>query len=1082
MSLRMPSATTFESAGLRPAVQLDLDWLAGYIRDANQPVAIDELARQAVRSLVVSDGHLRTYTAGRSYRKGERIRLLNGSLGDVASVDGAHNSVQGSFDVLTLRMHGGGLLRVAAGVHGAPDAASPELVTEETVDLLLAGQRDDMVRIVRRALSSDPRFITLYYSGGEYGCLREFFPPMSPDVLDAALAVLLDALFDQVPLTRISDALPIQALAARKAAEPLFADDRLDGELTLNPDWLDPARGVFDTVRSLWSHADRTAGQDGADWSASQLSSAFLQPLLRSLGWSSVPLPTQSEIDGLMAMCVDDVAASELYIQYEDGEPMEPWVVAMAQSAAWGRSLDAVQVGTPAPDIGGPDPAGDELADPTGDRVPPAHQMVGELRRTGVRWGVLTNGRVWRLFSRDANSLSRAYYEVDLSEVFDGLAAGETPGEDRWAIFRRWWLLFRKASYLPGKDGRCLLESLREDQPEVSRQVHDLLRDRILNAALPAVAGGFVAYRHHRLGITAETPESLSQVLRASVQLLSRLVFVLIAEARDHLPLCDPEYRPHALTTQAQWASERMRRDLPFDDGFYTTPRYDVVLALLYRVSKGDSEKHLPCYGRLFFDPSEDRHAFLERTRLNDAAVARALDSLFRSINYAELDARDYVQIMSVVLGSRLTVQDAAAGKVAVARGGSSTRSTALPGYVVKPAVDQALGPALEARGQAFADAMEDVIRLRKRLRRALDRRKRSALYGEWEEAARGARDALLGIHVCDPAMGAGEFLLGAVDVLTDGIIERIQAYHHQHPKVPRAWNPVLRLIDDLRQDIVDEMGRQRLDIDAADLTDATLLSRLVAQRALFGVADDPLAAEVAVAALWLHTFTQGAPFSFLDHHLRLGQGLVGTDLSGAAARTRIEGLDDQLLEAVDTLYALMERVDATPLDVRWSAAQFSKVQSSLEPFRRLLDLAVRADLGDTDAAAVLRTLSTDDWQQRLERYADSDPASLGGVVTDLGAPALHWPLAFPEVFIDLAASAWREDAGFDLVIGTPPWTDPDDNGLSVYLRSRFGGAAADYDVHHAYLALARLLVRPSGGRTSYVLSRQWLARPTGGI
>jgi len=128
----------------------------------------------------------------------------------------------------------------------------------------------------------------------------------------------LDALFDQIPLSRISESLSVRGLASRNSAEVLFATRRLDGELSSNPEWLDPARIVFDTVRSLWARAEQ---YDGV-WDPTQVSRAFLQPLLRVLGWSSVLLPTHDRPDGLYDLCADHFAASELFIQYEEGEAM----------------------------------------------------------------------------------------------------------------------------------------------------------------------------------------------------------------------------------------------------------------------------------------------------------------------------------------------------------------------------------------------------------------------------------------------------------------------------------------------------------------------------------------------------------------------------------------------------------------------------------------------------------------------------------------------------------------------------------------------------------------------------------------
>jgi len=47
-----------------------------------------------------------------------------------------------------------------------------------------------------------------------------------------------------------------------------------------------------------------------------------------------------------------------------------------------------------------------------------------------------------------------------------------------------------------------------------------------------------------------------------------------------------------------------------------------------------------------------------------------------------------------------------------------------------------------------------------------------------------------------------------------------------------------------------------------------------VLKRCVYGVDKNPMAVELAKVALWLHTFTVGAPLSFLDHHLRCGDSV----------------------------------------------------------------------------------------------------------------------------------------------------------------------------------------------------------------
>ncbi len=63
----------------------------------------------------------------------------------------------------------------------------------------------------------------------------------------------------------------------------------------------------------------------------------------------------------------------------------------------------------------------------------PAFEIDRFIRATGVEWGILTNGRTWRLFHRDTVGLMDTYYEVDL------IAALEA---DDTEAFKYFWMVF----------------------------------------------------------------------------------------------------------------------------------------------------------------------------------------------------------------------------------------------------------------------------------------------------------------------------------------------------------------------------------------------------------------------------------------------------------------------------------------------------------------------------------------------------------------------------------------------------------------------------------------------------------------
>src|SRR5205814_6990522 len=72
---------------------------------------------------------------------------------------------------------------------------------------------------------------------------------------------------------------------------------------------------------------------------------------------------------------------------------------------------------------------------------------------------------------------------------------------------------------------------------------------------------------------------------------------------------------------------------------------------------------------------------------------------------------------------------------------------------------------------------------------------------------------------------------------------------------------------------------------DTGGEADLAYWKRRVVQSCIYGVDLNPLAVDLAKLSLWLATVAKNRPLSFLDHHLRCGNALVGT---------RITDLDDR--------------------------------------------------------------------------------------------------------------------------------------------------------------------------------------------
>ncbi len=154
-------------------------------------------------------------------------------------------------------------------------------------------------------------------------------------------------------------------------------------------------------------------------------------------------------------------------------------VAALGEAKYWERPLEERRA--------------DDRRDPAGDRGRSPHfQIIDYLRDSGVRWGILTNGRTWRLYLTAAASSEILYYEADLQAI---LEAGNPD------VFKRFYLFFSAAAFAPDEHGRCFVDRLREESQRYATQVEDSLKERVFDSVVPVIAGGFLHHLREYRGI-----------------------------------------------------------------------------------------------------------------------------------------------------------------------------------------------------------------------------------------------------------------------------------------------------------------------------------------------------------------------------------------------------------------------------------------------------------------------------------------------------------------------------------------------------------------------------------------------------
>ncbi len=874
----------------------------------------------------------------------------------------------------------------------------------------------------------------------------------------------------------------------------LFTEYFLSEGIQATPEWREAVEDPADLLefkKSLSGRIDRLA--QFSDPNESLTEQDLVRPVFDLLGWTDY-LPQQGverNEDIPDHLLFSDSAAKERAGARSISQERYADALLVQESKRFGLPLDSrdqtdkVQSGSP---------HGQLL------RYLSTAETVSDGR---IRWGILTNGAIWRLYDHRARPRATGYYEADLSAVLER-------GDD--ASLHTFLLLFRRESFIR-QDGATatFLESAIAEGRRYEQQVAQDLSGVVFQSVFPDLVNA----------IAEDSGADLGEVRDAALVFLYRLLFLLYAEDRGLLPVNDPRYDDYGLRKPVRdEVAARLGRGDTFSS--VATNYYNHLTTLFRLIDLGDASIGLPPYnGGLF---AAESAPVLETVRLRDTVVAKVIYDLShtsvtrrggngrRFVNYRDMSVQQLGSIYERLL-EREPVR-AHDGTITIqpnpyARKDSGSFYT--PQELVDLIVEKAIAPLAEQRLAAFEEKSKQLASDRRSLK------VRHAELAALDPAVAVLGLKVLGLKVLDPAMGSGHFLVTAVDFLSDYIADLAE----YAPAVP-DWldgeyvSPLVKSIDAIKAEILTRAKESDWVINESQLTGQAIIRRMVLKRCIYGVDKNPLTVELAKVSLWLHSFTVGAPLSFLDHHLRCGDSLFGLRvIEGRESLQRLGGLFAagaiQAAEnATNQMQEIEEMSDSDISEVRESSMLFQGVEETTAGLRGVLDFFcgvrwLEAGMSKKETAAYeteLNDVLGDDVSNVFDLLAKG-PGRVTGKASDESnvrrdrldemwrdATAiarrenfLHWEVAFPGVW-----SRWQDnhpEGGFDAVIGNPPWdriklqevewfaTRSPDLALAPTAAARRNGIkelredgdplAADFDAAKARADTLGRLVRTSG-------------------
>ena len=384
-------------------------------------------------------------------------------------------------------------------------------------------------------------------------------------------------------------------MSGQTGNKPLFSQHYLEHRLPDSGEWQEDVSVAFCRLESLYQQKKAIL----PTLNEAQTEAELIQPILEILGFSYIPQVSsrgkgRSERPDY-ALFARENDRYQAYALQNNEKAFYRQVLAIAEAKYWQRSLSDVSKNDQR-DIW--------------KNSNPSFQITNYLTGTGVDWGILTNGREWRLYYRQASSTATEFYLVDLMELLEG--------GDRQK-FRYFWLFFRQEAFIKDIHGQNFLERVREGSTTYATRVGNELKELVFDRIFPDISKGFVSLN------TDIQPDLLYE---ASLSLLYKLLFLLYAEARDLLPVRG-DYRDYSLLQKTREIAVKIDRQQVFSRT--STGIYDALLSLFRIVDRGDANLAVPRYNGGLFDMEEGRvNCFLGQYKLSDAVLAPILDKLAR--------------------------------------------------------------------------------------------------------------------------------------------------------------------------------------------------------------------------------------------------------------------------------------------------------------------------------------------------------------------------------------------------------------------------------------------------------------------
>lgn len=685
----------------------------------------------------------------------------------------------------------------------------------------------------------------------------------------------------------------------------------------------------------------------------------------------------------------------------------------------------------------------------------PHFQILRYLSNLKKDYGILTNGRIWRFYDNSKLSATKIFYEIDLETILampnshdENALESSHQTESKSHIlsqlqaFNYFYHIFHAKNFTQDSKDTSTISRTLEKNAQSKTNIEDDLQSLIYG-----INGRDSLFEKIGACIYAANAESsLEQVYENALYFIFRLLFIAYFEDKfddvlEKHSCFKQRISLYALLNEIQNNEIKQAKGSPKPTSYtnHQAPKHKSYIGIarleeIFRIyNEGNPNYDMPLFNGGLFDSTKT--PLLATPKIfSDTDLIEILETLFYYTDSLNTYKRDYRTLSVAHLG---TIYEGLlsyffdkadedifylvyAPKIRGKAKGKAKSQDIIEGYFDSYDYEKIAKTHTIHRIQNYKKGQIY-------LKNTSNSRKSTASFYTPESITKFlCQEALqesikttlndkniLRFKILDNACGSGHFLIESLNAITKIVLESFDAF----PSFKTLYE---REKDNITQNITEYIPDYQID-------ESDIIKRLLLKRVIFGVDVNPFSIELSKLSLWIDSFIFGTPLSFLEHHIKCGNALIGTSIADFKQNTLTKSKESLFLQDLDLKFNILQEVfgkldsikDSSELDIKESKRLYNE---EILPMLSILNLYLNYEnakhfIKDPQEKQILINLST----EKLEGLGVSQESEMIQAKELIESYAktyrfFNYEIEFPEIVSDGVF------IGFDIIIGNPPW------------------------------------------------------------